>query len=162
MQLTKEQLEFLDEVVERGTWVINPDGSVDVNGYVDTSGMNLTKIPVKFGRVSGYFSCSSNLLTSLEFAPSEVGGWFDCSENNLTSLEGAPSEVGGYFSCHSNPLKNYFKNFKEEDIQHWNKLGWWVIISEYPFLITIAKNYVGEETFIKLVETYPKTKLYLR
>jgi hypothetical protein len=204
MQLTKEQIEFLDKAV-KGTWVVNSEGKVDVDGWVDMSGMELIKIPVKFGKITGHFNCFNNSLTSLEFAPSyvggdficynnnltslefapsKVGGYFDCSINLLTSLEFAPSKVGGYFDCHNNHLtslefapskvggdfycyqnhltSNYFKNIKEEDFKHWDKLGWRWVIEEYPFLINIAKNYVNKEDFIGLIKEYPKTKLYLR
>jgi hypothetical protein len=162
MQLTKSQKVFLNKAVYRGDWTLNSNGKIDVDGGVRMVGVNLTEIPVKFNKVSGSFMCSFNHLTSLEFAPTSVGEDFYCSNNLLTSLEFAPSKVGGIFNCSNNHLKNYFKNIKEEEFNLWDKLGWGVIISEYPFLITIAKNYVGEETFIKLVENYPKTKLYLR
>jgi hypothetical protein len=101
------------------------DGLVDVDGDVDLSYRRLTKLPLKFGRVSGDFycennnlttlegapkevvgdfSCYNNKLTTLEGAPKEVGGGFICSNNKLTSLEGAPKEVGGYFYCYNNKL----------------------------------------------------------
>ena len=73
--------------------------------------MNLTTIPVKFGKVSGRFWCSNNKLTSLEGCPVEVGGWFDCSKNKLISLKGAPKEVGGWFDCTNNKVK-----FTKDDI----------------------------------------------
>jgi hypothetical protein len=85
-------------------WSIR-DGLVDVDGNVDLWHIGLTKLPLKFGRVSGFFNCSDNKLTTLEGAPKEVGGNFNCSNNNnLTSLEGAPKEVGGDFSCYNNNL----------------------------------------------------------
>ena len=93
----------LEDVV-KGTWVINPDGSVDVDGDVDISNMNLVKIPIKFGKVSKSFNCSENYLTTLEGCPDEVSESFNCSHNNLTSLEFAPSYVGGGFSCERNHL----------------------------------------------------------
>jgi len=104
MQLTKEQLEFLDRVVKVGTWVINSEGKIDVDGRVDMSKMNLTQIPVKFGKVSGWFDCSENNLTSLEGCPDYVGGDFYCYDNNLTSLKGSPIEVVGDFRCYQNLL----------------------------------------------------------
>jgi hypothetical protein len=162
MQLTKEQIEFLDKVVERGTWTLNSEGKVDVEGWVQMNIMNLTQIPVKFGKVSKSFSCSDNNLTSLEGAPSEVGGDFLCFKNNLTSLENCPDYVGGSFICFNNPLKDYFKNIKEEDFKHWSKVFLWGLTQEYPFLVNIVKNYVSKEDFIDLIKKYPKTKLYLR
>jgi hypothetical protein len=162
MNLTKEQKEFLDRVVPTGEWTLNSEGKVDVDyGSVYLNMEGLYKIPLKFGKVDGSFYCYNNNLTSLEGCPDYVGGIFDCSENNLTSLEGCPDEVGGSFNCFNNPLKNYFKNIKEEDFKHWSKLTWrWVL--EYPFLINITKNYVGKEGFIYYIEKCPKTKLYLK
>jgi len=95
----------LEDIV-KGTWVINPDGEVDVKGDVNMSGMRLTKIPFEFSRVTGSFDCSKNHLISLEFAPSYIGGSFSCSKNHLTSLEFAPSKVGGSFYCSYNNLTN--------------------------------------------------------
>jgi hypothetical protein len=164
MQL-KEQIEFLNKAV-KGTWVINPDGSVDVDGWVSLGlgleHLNLNEIPVKFGKVSGSFDCAQNNLTTLKNVPVWVGGWFDCSSNHLTSLEGCPDYVGGNFDCDDNNLKNYFKNIKEEEFKLWGLFIWGWVIKEYPFLIKIAKNYVSKERFIELVEHFPKTKLYLK
>jgi hypothetical protein len=163
MELTKEQIEFLDVVAFRGKWTLNSEGEVDVDGNVIMIDMNLTEIPVKFGKITGHFNCSNNHLTSLEFAPSKVGGDFYCYQNHLTSLEGCPDYVGGNFYClNNNLLKDYFKNIKEEDFKHWGLFIWGWVIKEYPFLIKIAKNYVSKEDFIELIEHFPKTKLYLR
>jgi hypothetical protein len=84
-------------------WSIR-DGLVDVDGDVNLSHRRLTKLPLKFGRVSGKFDCRNNKLTTLEGAPKEVGGGFSCGYNKLTTLEGAPKEVGGYFWCFYNNL----------------------------------------------------------
>jgi len=109
-------------------WTLNPDGTVDVNDSVDLSipmgwllssysgqksGVGkeflksmvpLSKLPLKFGRVTGDFLCQYNLLTSLEGCSIEIGGSFNCSDNQLTSLEGCPTEIGGDFWCHTNQL----------------------------------------------------------
>ena len=85
-------------------YTINSDGTVDVDGIVDLSRRNLSKLPLKFGRVTGIFYCENNQLTTLEGCPVEVGGNFACSHNQLTSLLGCPREVGGYFDCGNNQL----------------------------------------------------------
>jgi len=87
-----------------GTYTINDDGSIDVDGMVRLTNKYLTKIPFKFRNVSGSFWCNSNPLTSLEGAPNSVGGDFYCSDNQLTSLEGSPNTVGGSFGCNYNQL----------------------------------------------------------
>ena len=163
MELTKEQIEFLDKVCH-GTWKLNSNGEVDVDGSVDMRGMNLTEIPVKFVSVDGYFDCSCNNLTSLVGSPTSVSDDFDCSDNNLTSLDGYPkSIVGGDFYCSNNQLTNYFKNTKEEEFPHWDKLRWdgvwWDILKEYPFLINIGKKYV--RNCRECLDKYPQTKIYL-
>ncbi len=88
----------------RGTYTINDDGSIDVEGDVDLSREKLTKIPFSFGKVSGNFKCTDNQLTSLEGAPNTVGGNFSCYFNQLTSLKGAPNTVGDNFYCTNNKL----------------------------------------------------------
>jgi hypothetical protein len=85
-------------------YTINSNGTVDVDGIVDLSRRNLSKLPLKFGRVTGNFWCHNNKLTTLEGSPVEVGGSFWCYNNNLTSLEGCPREVGGSFWCYKNKL----------------------------------------------------------
>jgi hypothetical protein len=85
-------------------WTLNPDGTVDVDGSVYLSGQRLSKLPLKFGRVTGDFKCYSNQLTSLEGCPTEIGGDFECYSNQLTSLEGCPTEIGGSFWCYYNQL----------------------------------------------------------
>ena len=94
-------LELLKECVD-GTYTINEDGSIDVDGSVYINNRDLIKIPFKFRNVSVYFTCSNNQLTSLEGAPNTVGGSFNCHNNQLTSLECAPNTVGGNFYCHNN------------------------------------------------------------
>jgi hypothetical protein len=64
----------------------------------------MTKLPVKFGKVSGDFWCDYNKLTTLEGCPNYVGGYFSCYDNKLTTLEGCPNYVGGNFTCHGNNL----------------------------------------------------------
>jgi hypothetical protein len=64
----------------------------------------MTKLPVKFGKVSGDFWCDYNKLTTLEGCPNYVGDSFVCSANNLTTLEYCPNYVGGIFNCFGNNL----------------------------------------------------------
>jgi hypothetical protein len=103
----KESKEDVDSICKKygiENYTINEDGTIDVDGDVSISHMKLTKLPLRFGKVSGDFNCSNNKLTSLEGAPREVGGYFSCSYNKLTSLSGDPREVGGNFWCSENKL----------------------------------------------------------
>jgi hypothetical protein len=85
-------------------WTLTKEGSIDVDGWVNLEDKELTRLPLRFGRVSKNFYCFNNYLTTLEGAPKEVGGDFSCSFNQLTTLEGAPKKVGESFYCNRNPL----------------------------------------------------------
>ena len=105
MELTPEQVQWLDDCT-KGTWTLNPQtGLVDVKGDFDCHEQGLTDFKgVKFGEAGSSFYCSSNALTSLMGAPLKVGYYFYCNRNDLTSLEGAPLKVGGDFACNNNAL----------------------------------------------------------
>ena len=81
-----------------GTYTINCDGSIDVNGSIALNDKKLEKIPFKFRNVYGIFYGCNNKLTSLNGAPNTVGSGFYCNNNQLTSLEVVPNNVGGDFS----------------------------------------------------------------
>ena len=85
-------------------YTINDDYTIDVAGKVSFYYMGLSKLPLKFNRVSGYFDCSFNKLTTLEGGPKEVDADFHCCDNQLTTLEGGPEYVGGNFICDDNKL----------------------------------------------------------
>jgi len=97
--------EFICEKYGIRNYSIN-NGLVDVDGGVDLHNKGLSKLPLKFGKVSGYFSCGNNQLKTLEGCPSAVGGNFFCNDNQLTTLEGGPNSVGGYFNCYNNQIKS--------------------------------------------------------
>ena len=100
-----ESVEDIDSICQKYgivDYTINSDGTVDVDGDVSLSERNLSKLPLKFGRVTGSFNCSYNKLTTLEGCPVEVARSFYCYRNQLTTLEGCPREVGGCFYCGSN------------------------------------------------------------
>jgi hypothetical protein len=102
---SKEDIDLICKKFGIENYTIN-EGSIDIDGDVDLYDKGLTKIPLKFGKVSGDFSCSFNQLKSLSGAPLSVGGDFYCRDNQLISLEGAPLSVGGDFYCSSNQLKS--------------------------------------------------------
>lgn len=79
-------------------YTINPDGSIDVDGNVDMGFQHLTKLPLKFNKVSGDFVVGNNQLSTFEGCPNEIGGDFDFFSNRATSLEGCPQIVGGNFA----------------------------------------------------------------
>jgi len=102
-----ESFEDIDSICKKygiANYTINPDNTVDVNGDVDLSSQGLTKLPLKFGKVTGDFYCNNNQLITLEGSPTEVVGYFNCNNNKLITLEGGPREVGGNFYCYNNKL----------------------------------------------------------
>ena len=104
----KESIESICEKYDITNYIINSDGSIDVDGNIilsyDFERGELSKIPLKFAKVIGDFECDRNQLTTLKGSPKSVVGNFDCSGNQLTSLEYCPESIGGNFDCHSNQL----------------------------------------------------------
>jgi hypothetical protein len=146
LKLTKEQKAFLNKVCFSRRigvkWKLNSNGEVDVvEGKVDMSGMGLTEIPVKFGRVDVNFICSENQLTTLKNCPTSIGGNLLFGKNNLT---------------------DYFKSIKEEDFPHWDKLVWGMVLLEYPFLVNIGKKYFDRSNLEFVLDCIPQTKLYYK
>ena len=94
-------------------YIINTDGSIDVDDNVNLYNYRLTKLPLKFNKVNGWFDCSHNKLASLEGSPIEINGGFYCNHNQLTSFEYAPKIIRGSFSCSDNNIKTfeYFPSF---------------------------------------------------
>ncbi len=102
--LTRDQRNFLKSCTE-GTWSINSEGKIDINGDFLSQGNELVGFKgLEFGEVSGKFFCNNNLLTSLAGSPRKIDGRFTCFRNRLTSLEGGPEEVGGNYDCGRNNL----------------------------------------------------------
>jgi len=101
---SKQEIDSICRKYGIQNYTINPDESIDVDGYVHLSNRELKKIPLKFRNVRGNFYCYDNQLTSLEGCPQSVSGNFYCYENQLTSLEGCPQSVGGSFYCYINKL----------------------------------------------------------
>jgi len=101
--LTEEQEQFLEEVVD-GKWEYNSlTRRIDIQGDLDCSDHDLSDFKgILFGTVSGNFDCSHNDLDGLKGAPEEVGGSFDCDYNKLTSLKNGPLTVGADFNCSYN------------------------------------------------------------
>ena len=97
---------------------INEDESIDVEGDVNLSNMELLGIPINFRKIVGKFDCSGNNLHDLENCPIEVIGSFDCSNNYISSLKDGPKAVEGHYFCHDNRIKSLeglpsilYKNF---------------------------------------------------
>ena len=128
------RIKYLCNEYNIDNYIINDDGTVDVDGnvkmfkYNDGHNGTLTNIPLKFNRVEGNFNCGWNELITLEGSPNYVGGNFDCEGNeDLETLEGSPSYVGGDFKCGRNNL--YTLNGCPKEIigkisyksDHWSK-----------------------------------------
>jgi hypothetical protein len=100
-------------------WSITNYGRVNVYDDVNLSELELTKLPLRFGKIAGDFNCYTNYLTTLEGAPQKVGGTFSCFNNELTTLEGAPQNVDGDFICSNNYLTTLEGAPKRVDGDFW-------------------------------------------
>jgi hypothetical protein len=162
MELTQEQIEFLNGVCE-GDWTLNSDGEVDVDGNVFIMGeilknpkiYSIKEIGIQFGTVKGGFSISDNNLTSLDGIPRKL-----IKKYTGTTLD--QYQYPSKLHISGNDLINYFKNIKEEDFPYWENLDWGDVLQEYPFLINIFKNYSDREDLEVCFEHIPLTKLYYK
>ena len=108
--MTEQEIKHICDQYEIENYIINPDGSIDVDGSVYISGYRLSKLPLKFNRIRYNFYCGNNLLTTFENFPIEVGFNFNCSYNLITSLKGCPKYIGGDFTMFNN-LIDIIDNF---------------------------------------------------
>ena len=90
---SKEEIDAICKKYSITNYTINDGGSVDVDGDVNLTERELTKLPLKFRRVTGKFYCGYNYLNSLKGSPNYVGRGFYCHNNYLTSFEGCPTQV---------------------------------------------------------------------
>ena len=66
---TKEEIDSICKKYHIIKYTINDDFSIDVEGSVDLRSKGLSKLPLKFNKISGDFYCDDNKLTTLEGAP---------------------------------------------------------------------------------------------
>jgi hypothetical protein len=96
---------YQESNVFKGDWEITEDGLVNVFGDVDihtfrypSSSRVMTRLPIRFGRVTGSFTISSHpYINTLEGLPHTVDGNLVLSQLPITSLVGCPKHVGGDF-----------------------------------------------------------------
>jgi len=88
---------------------ILPDGTVNIDGYINLSGTKFAKLPFKFGKISQGLTIAENRkLATLVGCPTEVKALDLSSCQSLTSLKGSPTTVHGsvsLFFC--NNLESY-------------------------------------------------------
>lgn len=118
--------QYLQNCVNEGILVKNPDGTYDKKDYEAT--VNVKKLVINGGLIcqfnewDGDFSCrhvsddyhymgysssrGKKSLITLKGCPRIVRGSFDCAENDLKSLEGGPEIVEGNYDCGTNRLTN--------------------------------------------------------
>lgn len=80
---------------------------VDVNDNVSLTYTNISKIPVKFGKVSGWFSVRNNdELTSLIGSP-DTAESIDCSSTNITDFNGL-GNISVIYANNISSLKSFY------------------------------------------------------
>jgi hypothetical protein len=103
-QQAKDKIDALCHEYNITNYQIRPDGLIDVDGSVNLSNKGLTRIPLRFNKVSEFFFCDTNKITSLRGCPKEVGASFSCSNNKLKSLQYGPVKVEITYYCKDNQL----------------------------------------------------------
>jgi hypothetical protein len=162
--MNTKNIENICQEYDIQNYTINSDGTVDVEGNVDISKRNLSKLPLKFGRVTGGFYCYINKLTTLLGCPMEVGGDFWCYRTQLTTLESDPDripEVGGDFDCHGNKLTTLLDCPKEVGgsfICDNNQLT--IINDELEFVKIMGNLHVKGNPIYEVYKLFPNFKSF--
>ncbi len=55
--MTEQEIKHICDQYEIENYIINPDGSIDIDGSVYISGYRLSKLPLKFNRIRYNFYC---------------------------------------------------------------------------------------------------------
>ena len=59
------------------------NGVVDVDNGIYLYDVQLSELPLSFGRIGDNFNCSHNKLTNLDGCPSYVGGFFYSNSSKI-------------------------------------------------------------------------------
>jgi len=148
------QKKKIERKLAEGGCTQNKDGTWDCKYDVPLHHMNLTKLPVKFGRVEKDFYCDYNELTTLKGSPKYVGGSFDCRSNKLTSLVGGPEVVAGNrMDCNDNQLDTLegFPKLVRDILLQNNKLTTLEGIGKVVGAIYVAGNPVSIQDLLKTI-----------
>jgi hypothetical protein len=89
------QIEQNEDQHDKPKYVINDDGTIDVNGNIFLINNNIKKFPdyINFNIVDGFCDMAYSDLETLRGFPKKVYGYFRCSNNKLTSLKYCPKYV---------------------------------------------------------------------
>lgn len=116
------EIEQNEDQHDKPKYVINDDGTIDVNGNLSLSNKNIKKLPdyINFNIVYGYCDMAYSDLETLKGFPKKVYGYFRCSNNKLTSLQYCPKYVykgsrnrTGNFYPGRNPVRFTSKDVKK-------------------------------------------------
>lgn len=88
-------------------YTINDDLSIDVNGYVNFLDKGLTKLPLRFNKVSRNFDCSGNKLESFEGFPKEVDGIVHLNRCGIKSLTQLPDVDCQVINLTNNQIRDF-------------------------------------------------------
>ena len=89
-------------------YLINLDGSIDINQNVNINYARIKELPIKINEVNGDFEINNCMLKSLVNMPNTINGDFSVRQNSLRSLEGCPRIVTGDFDIEGNYLTSTY------------------------------------------------------
>ena len=141
-------------------YIINKDGSIDIDGNISLYMSGLNELPLKFNKINGFFDCSYNNLETFERCPINITGDFDCSYNEIRTFEYFPKNIGGEFYCNHNPIYHILKLFNDiTKIELFNDMD----IIQDGIVLLDRLNYfleeIGKTTYFQLGASYPITSI---
>lgn len=105
--------EFTRLGVIKGTWRINAEGLVDVDGSLDVRNLRypnsqrlMSRLPFKFGYVTCDLHLIGTHLQTLEGCPQSIGGSLIISHTPITNLTHCPKRVGRDFILRNDEIES--------------------------------------------------------
>lgn len=101
-ELTGPQNTFLN-LYTTGSWKINDEGKVDIDGSFSIFNCPLYEMPFEFGKVTGSFVWKDGHLRTLKGSPDFIGENFNIAGcRDLNNFEHGPRKVMGAINAHNN------------------------------------------------------------
>jgi hypothetical protein len=121
-------------IVHDGNYKVNDDLTVEIDGGL-TSRKSMSKLPVRFSKITRFVGLAHIGLTSLEGLPPDLPSNLVAFDNELTNLKGMPKRIGGDVDISNNPLASL--EGMSEEIHGLLGLTWY---PQLPLLRTLVSK----------------------
>lgn len=91
-------------------YVINKDGSIDVNTDLFLSNKNISNFKIKFNKIDGSLFISNNFFKNFKNFPNIINGDLYMNNNMFENLNGIPKNIKGKVYAQGNNINTLIGN----------------------------------------------------